>query len=104
MSAGQIVMAKGLSMAVLNTAKSLENYDRPTFLSWLYQRLLAIPVEEATFARRGFQPCDPMKQERLERSGQSFLQGHHAALAAENLTQLLGRLEAIQAEFRGFAF
>lgn len=70
----------------------------------LRQRLLGIPPEETTFARRGFQGGNTQIQQRLEQVGQSFLQGYHAALAYDEQKLLALYLNSIEAEWRGFAF
>jgi hypothetical protein len=73
-------------------------------LNRLYQRLLTIPVQEATFSRRGFDRSEPLKQQRLEQSGRSFLHGYHHALAGGTLHDLQERLNSIEPDFRGFGF
>jgi hypothetical protein len=68
------------------------------------KRWLRIPQEEVTVARRGFRdPGEPTRR-RLERVGESFLHGYHAALADEGLKSLTARLEDVELEFRGFAY
>jgi len=66
--------------------------------------LLTIRTEEATFARRGFRAGEAGAVARLERSGKSFLAGYHSALEHEVPAALAARLDAVDAEFRGFAF
>lgn len=70
----------------------------------MLKKLLSIPAEEVTFARRHFRlPCDSVR-ERLERVGETFLHGYHAALAGEGTEMLRGRLSTVELEFRGFAY
>jgi len=68
------------------------------------KRLLGIDPREVTFAVRGFPEHRPDTVARLERVGQSFVHGYHAALLSatlEDLTQTIRELEPI---FQGFAF
>ena len=73
-------------------------------LKSLRQRLFSISPEEATFARRGFQGRNAKTQERLEQVGRIFLQGYNAAIAHNHPESLIPQLNAIEAEWRGFAF
>src|SRR6185503_9129795 len=100
----QLLMMRGSPMAGPFSSTLSGKNGKAVFFNRLYKRLLTIPVQESTFSRRGFRQCDPLKQQRLERSGQSFLQGYHEALAADNFAQLLARLNCVESEFRGFAF
>jgi len=77
---------------------------KPFSLNRLYQRFLTIPLQEAEFSRRGFDRSEPLKQQRLELSGQSFLRGYREALAGGTLQELQERLNRVESEFRGFAF
>lgn len=70
----------------------------------LRQRLLGISPEETTCARRGFRPAGADAHRTLERIGQVFLQGYHAALESSEPEALAGRLDAIDRPVRGFAF
>jgi hypothetical protein len=75
--------------------------------SWgasLRRRLLGIPLEEASVARRGFAVRDPRVGERLEAIGATFIGGYHAALESRDERDLGARLEETDAERRGFAF
>jgi enediyne biosynthesis protein E3 len=67
-------------------------------------RLLRIPPEEVTFARRHFRLPRESVRHRLERAGMSFLHGYHAALAGEGMESLTARLAEVELEFRGFAY
>ncbi len=69
----------------------------------LRRQILGISPEEATFARRGFHGGDQQVRARLERVGATFLEGYHTALEADEAA-LGPRLNAIEAEWRGFAF
>jgi hypothetical protein len=68
----------------------------------LRRRLFAISPGEARFARRGFH-AGPGR-ERLERVGETFLTGYHAALEETDSVGLVSRLNEVNAEMRGFAF
>lgn len=70
----------------------------------LRRLIFGISDEEATFGRRGFKGCDERLRLRLERVGQTFLVGYHAALEARDDAALCLRLEAVEAEVRGFAY
>ena len=70
----------------------------------MLKRLLHIAPAEVTFTRRRFRvPRQPVRQ-RLERVGESFLHGYHAALAGEGMDALTSRLSDVELEFRGFAY
>ncbi len=70
----------------------------------LSRRLFAIPIEEVSFARRGFRGGTEEVHALLQRVGQSFLAGYHGALEERSLEGLTARLEEIDADHRGFAF
>lgn len=70
----------------------------------LLKRWLRIPSEETTFARRGFRCANRETQARLERVGEGFLYGYHAALDDSEINDLVARLERMDLEFRGFAY
>jgi enediyne biosynthesis protein E3 len=72
--------------------------------SALLKRLLRIRLEEATFARRGFRSSSREAQARLERVGERFLYGYHAALEDRGMEALTPKLESVESEFRGFAY
>jgi hypothetical protein len=74
-------------------------------MSAIAKRLLfGIRARETSFARRGFQTCDPEAQRRLERVGEFFLAGYHAALETADNGELESRLRALEPEYQGFAF
>ncbi|MBV8678797.1 MAG: DUF1702 family protein, partial [Planctomycetaceae bacterium] len=73
-------------------------------LGWLYKRVFSISPQETTFARRGFREIEPEVRQRLEGIGEIFLHGYHAALEGGECGALVLRLNAVEAEFRGFAF
>jgi enediyne biosynthesis protein E3 len=70
----------------------------------LLKRWLQIRAEEVTCERRGFRVPRPRVREHLECIGGSFLKGYQAALDSECLADLPPRLEAVELEFRGFAY
>lgn len=73
-------------------------------MSGLRRLILGISPEEATFRRRGFKSRDERVRLRLERIGETFLLGYHAALEMEEDESLARQLNAVESEFRGFAF
>jgi enediyne biosynthesis protein E3 len=68
------------------------------------KRLLHIAPEEVTFARRRFRVPRESVRLRLERVGESFLHGYHAALLGDGMEILSVRLSDVELEFRGFAY
>jgi len=70
----------------------------------LRRRMFGIAPAEVTCARRGFQVHSPTIRQRLEQVGQSFMDGYHAALEEQAAAALGPRLQAIELEWRGFAF
>jgi hypothetical protein len=70
----------------------------------LRKLIFGISLEEATFARRGFRPGSPERQQHFERIGREFLTGYHAAIEEDRVLALGSRLEACPPEYRGFAF
>ncbi len=70
----------------------------------LRRRLFQIPLQETTFARRGFSTGNVQAQQILELSGQTFVQGYHAALDDDRFEILVPNLESIDAVRRGFAY
>jgi enediyne biosynthesis protein E3 len=73
-------------------------------LGRLRKRVLGIPLSEATFTSRGFRWHDAVARQRLERIGQIFLHGYHAALASEGLDVLVEELGAVEPDLIGFAY
>lgn len=70
----------------------------------LLAKLLRIRSEETSFARRRFwSSCDSARI-RLERIGEIFLRGYHAALGDLGAGALSAELENIDRELRGFAY
>lgn len=70
----------------------------------LRRSLLRIPLEETTFAKRGFYQGDLAAQRRLELIAATFVQGYHAVLEDDHFDVLAPFLQGIEAELRGFAF
>ena len=73
-------------------------------LATIRRRLFGITPGETSFARRGFPPCDAAVRERLERVGESFVFGYHAALQKAKPDALGTRLDAWPEAHRGFAY
>ncbi len=87
------------------TEKSPHGKVIPTSLGgWLRQRLLGIPLQEATVNRRGFKVSHPQIQQRLETIGKTFLQGYHAAIGNPHPEALIAHLDLTPSEYRGFAY
>lgn len=74
------------------------------FWGKLRQRLFSISLEETTFAKRGFRKPEEHLQQHLETVGRQFLLGYHAAIKNDKLDILVPHLNAVEAEWRGFAF
>ena len=73
-------------------------------MAGILQKLLSISPSEATFARRQFHFLRDSARQRLERVGETFLQGYHLALADRGIEWLVERLSEIDLEFRGYGF
>lgn len=89
------------SPSCLLQKSSIESYFS---LSRLRRQLLGLAVEEATFAKRGFQTTEPQKQQYLEQIGMTFLEGYHSAIATPQTEVLIPQLEAISSDLKGFAY
>ncbi|HLZ55506.1 MAG TPA: DUF1702 family protein [Ktedonosporobacter sp.] len=70
----------------------------------LRRSLFGIPLEETTFAKRGFLAGEIGAQQRLEQIGTIFVQGYHAALEEDHFEVLTPALQSIDSELQGFAF
>jgi hypothetical protein len=70
----------------------------------LRKMLFGISLDEASFARRGFQSSVPEVQAHLERVGRTFLHGYHAALLDARPLALAERLATVERAWQGFAF
>jgi len=66
--------------------------------------LLHINPLEVSLSRRGFLIPPEQVRARLEGVGKTFLHGYHVALAGVDLDTVALRLDAIDAEFRGFGY
>lgn len=66
--------------------------------------VFGISPAETTFERRGFRGGNGGVRQRLEQIGRAFTQGYHAALENDHFEALVPRLNAVELEFRGFAF
>ncbi len=73
-------------------------------LGQLRKRIFGISPKETTFARRGFPASEAKVQQRLEKIGQIFVQGYHAAIVDPKPAALVARLNEIEIEFQGFAY
>ena len=73
-------------------------------MSSVLEALLRISPAEVRAERRGFRiPLAPVR-DRLERIGEIFLEGYHAALADRGMEALAERLDRIDTGFRGFGY
>lgn len=70
----------------------------------LKQYLLSIPKEEASFDRRGFKADTVKTKQQLEKIGETFLEGYHAAITVESQNLVLAKLTSIEKDLQGFAF
>ena len=70
----------------------------------LRKLVFGISLKETTFARRGFWTGGQVAKRRLEHIGRTFLHGYHAAIEDDQPEVLAFRLDAVEPEFRGFAF
>lgn len=73
-------------------------------MRWLRKVLFGISEEEVEFAVRGFRRTDPAVVHHLETVGASFVRGYTAGLEESRQEDLVERLEAVPAVFRGFAY
>ncbi|NOZ08592.1 MAG: DUF1702 family protein [FCB group bacterium] len=68
------------------------------------KKFFGISEEETTCRKRGFTITDPVKGERLETIGKTFVKGYHAALWCSSPDALYGELEKESPELRGFIY
>jgi hypothetical protein len=61
---------------------------------FLKKLLFGLPPKQASFAARGFAPCDPVVQAHLETILQNFLQGYNYALEIKKPELLIRQLDA----------
>ncbi|SRR6266566_655961 len=73
-------------------------------MTGILRKLLSISPAEATFARRGFHSRRDSARQRLERVGEAFLRGYHLAISNQGIESLVGSLNEIDLEFRGYGF
>ncbi|HEX4962591.1 MAG TPA: DUF1702 family protein [Thermoanaerobaculia bacterium] len=78
---------------------------RPAWSAAVKRALFGIPPQETSFARRGFRGEAGAVRDRLERVGETFVHGYHAALAEAEPLPLAARIDAeVERDFRGFAY
>lgn len=73
-------------------------------LATIRRRLFGIAPGETSFARRGFPSCAAPVREHLERVGESFVFGYHAALQDAAPDALAKRLAVCPVAHQGFAY
>jgi enediyne biosynthesis protein E3 len=78
--------------------------SRSFSLKRLRKRILRLPIEEVSFARRGFYGEDIQARQRLEQIGVTFLKGYHTAIEETNQLAMACRLNLVDKELRGFAY
>jgi hypothetical protein len=67
--------------------------------------VFGLPAGATSYTQRGFYlGASDDARRRLERIGRSFVGGYHAALAQGCCAALIGELQSVEAEQRGFAF
>lgn len=66
--------------------------------------MLGISLKETSIERRGFRVSEAAVQRHLEKIGEMFLEGYHAALQDDGPEALANLLSGVAVEFRGFAF
>ena len=66
--------------------------------------MFSISPQEASVARRGFHTWDEGQRLKTEKVGTTFLEGYHSAIEEPHIEQLVLRLNAVEGEYRGFAF
>lgn len=69
----------------------------------LRQLLFHIDPKEATFAVRGFQAEDNVR-DRLEQVGLTFLKGYHIAIGGKSIGEITAELEKIPSHLCGFGY
>src|SRR5690242_13501690 len=73
-------------------------------MATLYKHLLAISLNETRCEQRGFTVQEPLVKSNIERIGECFVYGYHAALDESRNDFLQGALTDIENDFRGFAY
>ena len=75
------------------------------FFKVLRKRIFGMPLDEASFERRGFKGGKPQTRSHLDQVGRLFLQGYNMALEeGAPTTTLINRLEGLPLTMQGFAF
>lgn len=72
-------------------------------LARIRQRLFGIDAAEASFARRGFGPTSPARQQRLELIGRCFVAGYNAAVGSADPAAIVADRLVPSEELSGFA-
>src|ERR1043166_7540573 len=75
-----------------------------TLLGKIRRRVLGLSPEETKYNRRGFRGATEEMRTHLERVGEVFMGGYHAALEQDGPANLADELNRIDREWRGFAF
>jgi hypothetical protein len=73
-------------------------------LGRLRRSLFGLPSAKTALTARGFYQGNQQAQDHFQHIFSAFAQGYHAALEDHRLEALVPRLQAVDAEFRGFAF
>jgi enediyne biosynthesis protein E3 len=75
-----------------------------TLTERLRLRILGIDEEEASLDHHGFTAIDARARDQLETVGRTFARGYQEALHEPAAAPLAARLDAVEPEFRGFAY
>lgn len=70
----------------------------------LRRSLFGLSAARTALTARGFYQGSPQAREQFQQIVSAFVQGYHEALEDHRLEVLVPRLQAVAAEFRGFAF
>ena len=75
------------------------------FFKMVRKRMFGMPLDEASFDKRGFKGGEPHTRAHLDQVGRVFLQGYNSALEEGAPTSaLIERLESLPLMMQGFAF
>ena len=75
-----------------------------SFVAMLRRNFLGISEDEVTFARRQFPGALSGARQHLEHVARTFIRGYHAAFEKDAPDDLEASLDAVDEEFRGFAY
>ncbi len=70
----------------------------------IQKKIFSISLNEIRCSTRGFDVTDPETKIHIEKVGENFVTGYHAALVDANLGYLQQALATVEQDFRGFAY